>query len=369
MNDSQDMQAADKLFKQQFNQLHMPTARYVAYGILFMFVLFAAWDLEALGLDHPELNVILCIRFSFTLPVILYVVFYSFQTDKKHQDILTTAMCLIAFVTVVVLHWKFYTIGQHLKLNSIMLIMIAIYFLPNILFAQKLFLGVSLIFSYFIYLYVTQQDYNAYINSGMYLLCINVAGLIHSIHFDKQRRVIFYKTEFLKKLALTDQLTGADNRHKFDEHFVELLEQGKEEQKGIAIAIADIDFFKQFNDTYGHFAGDECLIKVAQTFLEMKQHPLDRCIRFGGEEFILIKYDVNLNESVEWGQSIIDTIYQLNIPHSSSTAESKVTISAGVIHWSPSSSLTRTELMKQADEALYQAKNNGRNQVHFSNLS
>ena len=227
--------------------------------------------------------------------------------------------------------------------------------------------GSIIILCYFGFLSSTDYNLSYYIHSAIYLISINTAGLIHSNHFDKQRRIVFDKTEFLKKLALTDQLTGADNRHKFDDHFVELLEQGKEEKKGIAIAIADIDFFKQFNDTYGHFAGDECLIKVAQTFLEMKQHPLDRCIRFGGEEFILIKYDLSLSESVEWGQSIIDTIYQLNIPHSSSTTDSKVTISAGVIHWSPDSSLTRTELMKKADDALYLAKNNGRNQVQFYN--
>ncbi len=98
----------------------------------------------------------------------------------------------------------------------------------------------------------------------------------------------------------------------------------------------------------------------------MKKHPLDRCIRFGGEEFILIKYDVSIDDSEVWGESIIQAVFQLNIAHKSSSIESRVTTSAGLIHWDPSSNLTSTELMRRADEALSKAKYNGRNKIMIS---
>lgn len=367
MNATHKQPSADTLFKQHFNDAHVVTSRYVALATFLVLALFAWWDLDSLGLNHPQLNEVLFIRFSFTTPIILLTFIYSFKTKPSiSQDLLVTLSCLITSMTIVALHWKFFSLGKTLEINSIMLCLVAVYFLPNIFSIQKLIIGITLIFSYFVYLYYTKHDASYYIHSGIYLSSINIAGLIHSINFDKQRRIIFDKTEFLKQLALTDQLTGAENRHKFDENFIELLKQARQENKSIAIAIADIDYFKQYNDSYGHLSGDECLIKVAHTFLNMKKHPLDRCIRFGGEEFILIKYDVTSDDSEAWGESIIQAVYQLNIPHKSSSIESRVTTSAGLIHWDPSSNLTRTELMRRADEALYKAKDNGRNQIMIS---
>ncbi len=360
-------QENNHLFKQHYNAAHLVTSRYFSLAVLFVLIVFAVWDILSLGINHPVIPELLLIRFTFTLPAIILTFYLSFFPKKNiSQDILVTTTCLVTTLSITALHWKFYEIGHPLNLDSIILCMVGIYFLPNIFSFQKIFVGGALIISYFIYLYATDHNLISYVHSGIYLGSINLAGLIHSLDFDKQRRANFDKTEFLKQLALTDQLTGAENRHKFDDHFVELLNQARKENKGIAIAITDIDFFKQYNDTYGHLSGDKCLIEVVHTLLGMKQHPLDRCIRFGGEEFILIKYDITLEESKKWGQHIIQSIYQLNIPHESSKIDSRVTTSAGLIHWNPNSSLNRTELMKRADEALYKAKNNGRNQVQFS---
>jgi diguanylate cyclase (GGDEF)-like protein len=268
------------------------------------------------------------------------------------------------------MHYKYLELGTLLTLDSIILCLVAIYFLPNIFCAQKLFIGISILFSYYTVLIIEQQSVIQFIHGGIYIISINIAGLIHGHSFDKQRRDNFEHHQFLKAMANTDQLTGVGNRHKFDEQFSELLEQAKKENKGIAIAIADIDFFKQYNDHYGHLAGDECLIQVAQALLTMKRHPLDSCIRFGGEEFILIKYDINSDACLAWGEKIKNTIYELNIPHANSSIDNRITISAGVIHWHPTSAFTRTQLMKLADDALYKAKASGRNKVdvHFSQV-
>lgn len=364
MNTYQDKQNSNLLFLTKFNEQHRLNARIISLTALFVLSVFAYWDIQSLGIDHPEIPELLLIRFCFTLPIILLTYFAALKPLKRIRLDLFMTLCVTTIIlTIIAIHWKYFLIGITLSTDSIVLSLVVIYFLPNIFYWQKITVGLLLIGFYFLYLFLTRQPMDAFIHSGVYLSCINIAGLIHSVSFDKERRANFDKTQFLRVMAQTDQLTGASNRHKFDEHFSKLLEQGKLENKGIALAIADIDFFKQYNDLYGHFTGDECLIKVAQAFLTLKRHPLDSCIRFGGEEFILIKYGVNLEQTIQWGQKIIDTIYNLDIPHQASDAEQRITVSAGLIHWEPGSPLTRTQLMKLADEALYKAKGNGRNQV------
>ena len=141
---------------------------------------------------------------------------------------------------LVYIHYKYLELGTLLTLDSIILCLVAIYFLPNIFYTQKLFIGISILFSYYTVLIIEKQSVVQFIHSGIYIISINIAGLIHSHSFDKQRRDNFEHHQFLKAMANTDQLTGVGNRHKFDEQFNELLEQAKLENKGIAIAIERI---------------------------------------------------------------------------------------------------------------------------------
>ena len=161
---------------------------------------------------------------------------------------------------------------------------------------------------------------------------------------------------------LRDPLTHLFNRRGFNEAAKRKLHQLSKQP--YFLLMCDIDHFKKINDTYGHLVGDQILQQVGQIIGQnVRAH--DLVGRFGGEEFILIKYDVTLEQSASWGQKIIDTIYALNIPHLAANEEQRITVSAGLIHWHPTSSLTRTQLMKLADEALYKAKANGRNQVQI----
>ncbi|MFY0641155.1 MAG: GGDEF domain-containing protein [Bermanella sp.] len=366
MSRDQNVQHSPLPFLRDFNKQHRRNARIICVASMFVLTLFAFWDVHAMGADHPAIAELLLIRFLITTPLFIFTYYSSCLTAPMVRlDILMTISILTACLSIVVMHWKYFQLDQVLAIDSILLCLVATYFLPNIFSWQKLVIGICILAAYFTYLFITQQAINAFIHSGIYLLSINIAGLIHSLSFDKERRANYDKTQFLETMARTDQLTGTENRHKFDERFVELLEQGRIENQGIAIAIVDIDYFKQYNDHYGHFAGDECLIKVAQALLTLKRHPVDTCIRFGGEEFILIRYGISFEETPLWGQKIINTIYDLNIPHAYSDAEQRITISAGVIHWHPTSSLARTQLMTFADHALYKAKSNGRNQVHI----
>lgn len=350
----------------KFNDQMRSEARYISCGVLLVLLVFSVWDLQFLGPSHSAVYPILFTRFSVTLPLftILFVLSYR-QTGTPRLDLWTCAGFSSVIIALIGVFFIYHNTDYKLPLDSILLCSIILYFLPTIFYYEKLAMGLLLVAGYLFFLIQTQQPEFEYVKAAIYLFVLNLAGVVHSVSFDNERRSNFNKAEFLRHMAQTDQLTGAENRHKFDERFTELLTKAKQDNKGVAVAIADIDLFKQYNDHYGHFAGDECLIQVAQAFLSMKRHPLDSCIRFGGEEFILIKYDVTLEQSASWGQKIIDTIYALNIPHLAANEEQRITVSAGLIHWHPTSSLTRTQLMKLADEALYKAKANGRNQVQM----
>ncbi len=350
---------------QRFNDLHRVEVRIICVALLFGLLVFALWDIHYLGTYSPVIYTALIIRFIITLPLFICIFLISYRTQSiPRLDMWLTLGFFSICVTTIFMHVFYAALYIQLAIDSILLYVIVVYFVPNLFYFQKAFLGMSMMAIYIGFLMLNDAEDFALIRAYVYLGMINLAGIIHGVSFDRQRRAIYDKNQFLKEMARTDQLTGAENRHRFDERFNDLLEQARLENQGIAVAIVDIDFFKQYNDHYGHFAGDECLIKVAQALLHLKRHPLDSCIRFGGEEFILIKYGVNFEESVSWGQKVIAAIHDLNIPHETSELDQHLTASAGLIHWQPNSSLTRTQLMKLADDALYKAKHNGRNQVH-----
>ena len=350
----------------KFNLQQRRNAQYVCAGVLFALLAFSLWDIHYLGASHDAIYALLLSRFAIPLPLFIFIFIKTYQVQPVvplHQ--LVTLGMLMVFSSLFMVHIIYYNLGITLPIDSILLCSVITYFIPNIFYYQKLGLSLFIMFWYVSFLHYIDLPQNEIIRAAIYLFFVNLAGLVHSVSFDKERRSNFDKTQFLESMARTDQLTGTENRHKFDERFVELLKQGKLENQGIAIAIVDIDCFKQYNDNYGHLAGDECLIKVAHGLLTLKRHPLDACIRFGGEEFILIRYGVTLEETTRWGQKIINTIYALNLPHAYSDAENRITISAGLIHWHPTSPLARTQLMTLADHALYKAKQNGRNQVQI----
>lgn len=360
-----ELAQANALYIQRFNDSHRAEVRVVCVALLFALLVFALWDIHYLGSNSPLIYTVLMTRFVITLPLFAWIFAISYHAlSTPRLDRWLTLGFFSICVTTILIHGFYTALYIRLPIDSILLCIIVVYFVPNLFYLQKAFLGISMMAMYIGFLLLNEWEYYDLVRACIYLGMINLAGIIHGVSFDRQRRAIYDKNQFLKEMARTDQLTGAENRHRFDERFNDLLEQAHLENQGIAVAIVDIDFFKQYNDHYGHFAGDECLIKVAQTFLLLKRHPLDSCIRFGGEEFILIKYGVNFEQSVSWGQSVIAAIHKLNIPHEISELDQRLTVSAGLIHWQPNSSLTRTQLMKLADDALYKAKRNGRNQVH-----
>jgi diguanylate cyclase (GGDEF)-like protein len=149
----------------------------------------------------------------------------------------------------------------------------------------------------------------------------------------------------------------------FDQHIQRVWQQAISETRRIAVLLVDIDCFKDFNDCYGHQAGDKCLQAVAVALSQCAGQPLDFVARYGGEEFAVVLYDIGGDDVNEASQRIRRSIAQLNIPHEASRVASRLTLSIGAAFVLPVAARTHEGLVQLADEALYSAKEQGRNRV------
>ena len=167
----------------------------------------------------------------------------------------------------------------------------------------------------------------------------------------------------LQKLSFLDGLTGIANRRRFDEVLLNEWQRAVRENLPISLIILDIDYFKNFNDSYGHLMGDECLKQVAQSFSARLKRPADLVARFGGEEFAVVLPNTSRKGAVAIAEILRCGVEDLQIPHISSTVNCYVTVSAGVSSTIPARYSHPDKLVLCADEALYQAKHTGRNRV------
>ncbi len=166
----------------------------------------------------------------------------------------------------------------------------------------------------------------------------------------------------LQRLTLQDPLTGVANR-RFLKRFI-VREWRREHRHGHAVSLlmADIDFFKDYNDHYGHPLGDECLKRVAAALSRRLKRPTDILVRYGGEEFAAVLMEQGEAEAVEMAEGLRAVVAELGIPHQRSSVASVVTISIGVASVNARDS-SFEELLARADRALYAAKTAGRNRV------
>lgn len=171
------------------------------------------------------------------------------------------------------------------------------------------------------------------------------------------------QSEYLQNIALKDGLTGIANRRKFDEQLIKDWMQCQRESAELSFVMIDIDYFKNYNDTYGHAMGDTCLRKVAQTIQSAYKRPYDLVARYGGEEFACLLPHTNLESAMRMAEKVKNTIADMKIEHSHSAVSKYLTLSQGVATCIPNCEITPSILIKAADARLYEAKHLGKNQI------
>ncbi|WJY16527.1 diguanylate cyclase [Pectobacteriaceae bacterium CE90] len=169
--------------------------------------------------------------------------------------------------------------------------------------------------------------------------------------------------DLLENLVNQDGLTHIANRRKFDEMLSCHFNVCQRESLPLSLLMIDVDFFKRFNDQYGHVAGDKCLQKMAIALSNEFRRPWDLCCRYGGEEFACLLPLTNKDGATSKAHSVLKVIHDLNIPHVSSDVSDRVSVSIGVASIIPSATNSGEMLIQQADAALYQSKQDGRARV------
>ena len=178
------------------------------------------------------------------------------------------------------------------------------------------------------------------------------------------------QAEILRKMATIDGLTGVANRQRFDEQLELEWAQSGRDGESLSLLMIDVDFFKRYNDHYGHQAGDECLRRVGNALKQGGRRPYDFVARYGGEEFVVMLPKTDMHGAMHVANQVLEAIQALNIEHLASDVKPVVTASIGIATLHAASQNSPFILVSQADMALYQAKKTGRNQsCHYAQLS
>ena len=188
--------------------------------------------------------------------------------------------------------------------------------------------------------------------------CIFIA-YINRLFYTKNRKFI----QKIEELTIKDAMTSLYNRRHFDKEFEKQLKIQKRAKENLIFIILDVDFFKQYNDTYGHHAGDKALISIANTLKTSLNRASDMAFRIGGEEFGILCSNMDEPKALKFANQIKQYVEDIKIIHEKNSTSQYITISLGLIIVEPSCDCSVDDLYKAADTALYDAKDNGRNRV------
>jgi diguanylate cyclase (GGDEF)-like protein len=194
------------------------------------------------------------------------------------------------------------------------------------------------------------------------LACANLIGAAGSYALERANRLAFLERKMLEEVATHDGLTGLLNRAAFEDQVRRIWSQAQRDRQPVAVMMIDIDYFKPFNDRYGHQAGDECLRRVAQAIgSAARRRPLDFVARYGGEELVAVLYGADRAYAESVARALITAVGDMKIPHAGSLTQPFVTVSVGVASVDAYRTPTHDLVVNWADQALYAAKHQGRN--------
>ena len=173
--------------------------------------------------------------------------------------------------------------------------------------------------------------------------------------------------EELLHLSQHDALTKVSNRRTFDEMLDSYFEQARHDEVPLSLLFIDVDFFKKYNDHYGHQKGDEVISAIAKSIKDSIRH-MDFVARYGGEEFVVLLPETDAHGAYAVASNIFKAVERLAIPHSQSLVSGNVTISLGFTVYKGEAEIFKSDFLKRADQALYRAKQLGRNQIYYHTL-
>ncbi|WP_353143074.1 GGDEF domain-containing protein [Acinetobacter pragensis] len=383
-------QAFPKKLETQFWTLNLDRARdninqYVWIGVLTYFILTLLmipgdyWIIEDAFFAHDFTHCLAGLANGAFCLLTLYV----FAHYKQLNLYFPYAAMAVVFWSVISMTWLTITVyTPALKLQAMMIIcMIYIlgYILTGVKPAHMLMTGLTAAIVTLLMLFSLHVKFDAMV-IGRVLIGSCVLGFAISKMLCARERMIFLSmkradisekihrihTAELLHLSQHDELTKISNRRTFDEMLDTCYEQAKRDESALSILFIDVDHFKNYNDFYGHQKGDDVISSIAKSIKNAIRH-MDFVARYGGEEFVVLLPETDAHGAYAVASNIYKAIDRLEIPHEKSLVSGHVTISLGITVFR-GEELSKEDLLSIADQALYRAKQLGRNQIYYQSI-
>lgn len=384
-------QVFPKQLEVEFWQQHLEQARhninqYFWSGVLIYFIITVLmitgdyWIIDRNFFKHDFIHSLLgLVNGAFCLLTLFFFAHYKIL----RQYYAYAAMAMI-FWAIVSMTWLTMTVHTEVFRHQAMMIISMIYIMGFVLTGVKpfhmLLTGLMAAVVAMIMLLTLYIPIDVMV-MGRVLVGSTVVGFLISKMLCTRERMIFLvmhqarlsekinriHAEELLHLSQHDALTKVSNRRTFDEMLDSYFEQARHDEVPLSLLFIDVDFFKKYNDHYGHQKGDEVISAIAKSIKDSIRH-MDFVARYGGEEFVVLLPETDAHGAYAVASNIFKAVERLAIPHSQSLVDSNVTISLGFTVYKGEADIFKSDFLQRADQALYRAKQLGRNQIYYHTL-
>lgn len=357
---------ADAALEADFRRYHLaeflPRMRKSLPVALALFLAFAM--LDALSLPPLVRDGVLGLRLGGIVPVLAltWVALYV-RSLREWLQWLVSASALASGLGIVGIIWVARVHAFGLPYEGIILATFFSYFLTGLRFVAASLCGWLVFLAYVAMELHVGLNGDTLLYNAFFLATANLIGCFGNHFLEQAVRQNFCSMVQMHKLAERDFVTGLLNRRAFSTRATGIWRQALRDGRSIGIAMVDVDHFKHYNDHYGHAAGDVALQSVAHVIAEHARRPLDACARYGGEEFVVLWYDVDADHAMALAQRMCQAVQALGLPHVASPTAGVVSISVGLVCTAVHDAAQWDAALRAADQALYQAKQQGRNRV------
>lgn len=355
------------------------TLKHVRVALLTGLILYAVFGVVDLLLMPPDRAHMWFIRYVVVCPTVIAGLGFTYLSHLRRfmQPVISLVMLVGSLGIVGMVYFDPTPSKNYYYSGILLLIMGAFTFVSlRLRYAVSWALATTLVYEV-VAIFANNTDVNILIQNSFSIVATIIIGafsnslmenylrrdFLNANLLEYENRQLQKATLELRRLSISDALTNLGNRR----HFEVMLDQewlrATRSEEPISLILLDIDFFKNFNDNYGHQAGDSCLKLVAEEIGGFARRPADTAARYGGEEFVLLLPGVDLVDAAIIAENCRKAVESLEIPHCHSQASDVVTVSAGIASMVPDREASRGQLVEAADKALYRAKLKGRNRV------
>ncbi len=349
--------------EREFQAFHVDRARArVQFFQLAIFLLALVAGIHFVLLDKIPLRSVAFGWLGLLMPTSLFLVWASWSRyyERLYLPLARVTLPLFAVVSAIGVAGRL--IDGHPDLFYLLTTFsIALYFLGGQLFRPSLIANGLMILSHGFALAYGGLPATAVVYYVCVLTITAAVGAFVYRGVERQLRTSFLERGLMGEMATRDGLTGLKNRGAFDDCLPRLWQQALRDRRMVAILLIDVDYFKAYNDRYGHQAGDHALRRVAQVVQGFARRPLDIAARYGGEEFVVALFDLSSESVRDIAEQLRKSVHALSIMHEDSATALYVTASVGVAIVTPTDDRSPEGAVQLADEALYSAKRSGRN--------